>query len=261
MLRKILNSATKTKTSVGPFSPLSISGCVLWLDGADSSASSMNLSGSNVTQWKDKSSSGLVASQSTSSQQPTLSTNSLNGKSTVNFIAAASQYLQMGTTPLITVGNTSPGYFISILANYTNVGSFPCPIQISTDGTSWWVFASPDYASYGQFGFWDGVNGTGNYSAVSGLGSPPASGTFYALDVAYSGSAFSSYVNSTLGTAGYGAGGSGVTSNANYIGILSFGSLTEALNGNIAEIVIYNRGLTGTEITQLHGYRQGKWGI
>jgi hypothetical protein len=43
-------------TTYGTNTPLSIPGCQLWLDGADTS--SMALSGSNVTQWNDKSGNG-----------------------------------------------------------------------------------------------------------------------------------------------------------------------------------------------------------
>ena len=50
------------------FSPSSIPGCALWLDGADTT--SMTFSGSNVTQWSDKSGNSRHATTSTSANPP-----------------------------------------------------------------------------------------------------------------------------------------------------------------------------------------------
>ena len=49
-------SFTVTKVPYTNYFPLSIAGCQLWLDGADSSAASMVLSGNNLNTWIDKSS-------------------------------------------------------------------------------------------------------------------------------------------------------------------------------------------------------------
>lgn len=46
------------QTSPSTFIPTSISGCQVWLDGADQSTASMTLSGTNVSVWKDKSGNG-----------------------------------------------------------------------------------------------------------------------------------------------------------------------------------------------------------
>jgi hypothetical protein len=51
-------------------SPLSISGCTLWLDGNDASTITIS-SGTSVSQWSDKSGNNYHATQSTSSKQPT----------------------------------------------------------------------------------------------------------------------------------------------------------------------------------------------
>ena len=49
--------------------PTQIPGCALWLDAAD--ASTVTLSGANVTAWKDKSGNGYDAIQPTTAYQPT----------------------------------------------------------------------------------------------------------------------------------------------------------------------------------------------
>ena len=66
-----------------PFSPDDIAGLSLWLDADD--GSTLTLSGSNVTQWDDKSSNGYDVSQGTTSRQPTLQTGVLNSKDGVRF--------------------------------------------------------------------------------------------------------------------------------------------------------------------------------
>ena len=57
----------------GTFRPTSIAGCQLWLDGADASQVTYS-TGSNISQWKDKSGNANHGSQSTAGQQPYYST-------------------------------------------------------------------------------------------------------------------------------------------------------------------------------------------
>jgi hypothetical protein len=70
-----------------PFGPLDVAGCALWLDAAD--PSTLTLSGSNVTQWRDKSStgtfaqpqrghSGIIPTLTTSTGVPSIFINNLN---------------------------------------------------------------------------------------------------------------------------------------------------------------------------------------
>ena len=113
---------------VAPFDPTQISGCQLWLDAADSS--SLVLSGSNVTQWNDKSGNG----KNTTSSSGTLPLNSsfitLNGSSSLTGSLTGS-----GTTTTVCIVGTQgtgcatnagllcfgrPGY-----VDWTDSGSFP----------------------------------------------------------------------------------------------------------------------------------------
>lgn len=75
--------AGKIATFAGGFSPRSISGLQLWLDGSDSG--SVTLNGSNVSQWNDKSGGGRHATQGTSGSQPAYSSASLNNRATLSF--------------------------------------------------------------------------------------------------------------------------------------------------------------------------------
>ena len=84
------------------FQPTAVTGCQLWLDGADTS--SLVLSGSNVTQWNDKSGNGY--SMTNNAGTTTLATASLNSLTTV--------YTPSGTNTRITnfVGRTKCTMFI-----------------------------------------------------------------------------------------------------------------------------------------------------
>ena len=83
------------------FSPRSIAGCSLWLDAAD--ASTITLNGTNVASWQDKSGNGYSVGQSTPANQPSYSTNRLNG--------------------LAGIGLTSSTYLIQSGSNISNFAS------------------------------------------------------------------------------------------------------------------------------------------
>ena len=85
---------TGTSKSISGFNPLSIGGCQLWLDAADSYATGTSTNGAIVTNWKDKSINGYSG---TSVNSPTLVTASQNGLPCVSFTAASSQYFNFGT--------------------------------------------------------------------------------------------------------------------------------------------------------------------
>jgi hypothetical protein len=68
------------------FQPTDISGCVLWLDAADSS--SITLSGSNMTRWTDKSTTGRNMVPFTTYSNATVSSNFQNNLNVLNFSGA-----------------------------------------------------------------------------------------------------------------------------------------------------------------------------
>ena len=80
-------TVTTSSTSYGtPWYPTSIASCSLWLDADD--ASSMTVSGTNISEWRNKSTddAGLFDGvQSNASYQPTMVTSEINGRSVVRF--------------------------------------------------------------------------------------------------------------------------------------------------------------------------------
>ena len=80
----------------GNFSPLSVDGLVLWLDADDSAT--LTLSGSDVSQWADKSGGAHHASQGTAGQRPTRIISGQNGNNTVDYSTAAGDVLVASDT-------------------------------------------------------------------------------------------------------------------------------------------------------------------
>lgn len=64
------------------FSPKSIAGLQLWLDAADSSTIS---TGTGVSEWRDKSSTGSKWVQAVGNEQPATSTQTINGRNVIEF--------------------------------------------------------------------------------------------------------------------------------------------------------------------------------
>jgi hypothetical protein len=96
-------SATKNSKNIYAFDPRSLPGCLLWLDGSDSTT--ITLSGSSVTQWRDKSKydNHAIASGLTSSSLPTKGT--VNGLSSIYFTNGP--YTVLKTAPNLLSNNVS----------------------------------------------------------------------------------------------------------------------------------------------------------
>jgi hypothetical protein len=241
-------------------SPLELSGCALWLDGADSSAESMTLTGLSVDTWKDKSGSGRNVSSSGTSR-PTLTSNYYGGLSAVTF--DGNDYLQnaaigmpfngatvfvvfdeavrVGSTGLVSAHpatgddwNSSSGYLISLhesanqparlYAGVTNTINAPSP-------------ASSEAAALGKHLV------TATISADS---SPNANLRYDGAD----------------GTADTLYGGLPSTTSGTLIGSRFLaGAVNNAygFNGKVCEIVAYQNALSAVDRARVEKYLQQKW--
>ncbi|MEL0099461.1 MAG: hypothetical protein VW907_07905, partial [Opitutae bacterium] len=85
--------------------PNNLSTLALWLDATDSST--ITQTANVVSQWNDKSGGNYHASQSTADRQPTVESNSIDGKTTILFDGSdslgASTRLGLGANPALTV--------------------------------------------------------------------------------------------------------------------------------------------------------------
>jgi len=234
------------------------SGLALWLR-ADQGVTQ---SSGNVSAWADQSINGNNASQSTSGSQPTLVTSSLNGQPVLRFNGSTGQYLGIADNSSVRVTNYT---IISVINPGATLSSYPIIVSRPYYASGW---TSP-YDSY-QFG----ITPSGNLYAYGSISSSSNVGTISSNVVASQGP--------ILATGSYGSGvfkvytkGSQVASTTVSNSPLSYNGQTANLvigaatsntaqlfyNGDIGEVLIYNRVLSSTEQQQAEAYLADKYGL
>ena len=251
MVANIAANITATTTTTSSLSPTSITGCTLWLDAADSST--LVLSGSNVTQWNDKSNGGHNFTSS-SGHYPVYSTNSISitGPAVAN--SANYQYLINTTIPFTT------NYSIFCIGNQ-NV-SHPTLYNFN-------VLIKAATTTNGQLLI--GTDAAGNYASIVGPGSTVNAGSNNntplisvlsrsLMEVTNDGTSTGllPYINGTVMDARNGTTTSftGLT-----IGDTFWAGGSNNWNGNVNEILIYNSVLSTADRQKVEGYLAWKWGI
>lgn len=252
------------------FQPTDIRGCVVWLDAAD--LSTLTLSGSNITAWRDKTVfKNNVNSISTT--QPTYNSND----SSVNFVASSGTFMR-GTMSL-TYSNSVSVFVVASIATQSTP-AFP---RLSMVGLS----STANSILIGQQLY---VNG-GNTSVITylstntnpaGLGTNVMTGisnvtystrqvitnissyigTTYTISTFLNGNPQNTAVSTRTGT--FTASGGNVASYnkyslANYPDAAS--TTGDSYNGKIFEYLVFNRVLTTAERQQVEGYLTDKWGL
>jgi len=224
------------------FQPTDIAGCQLWFDAADSST--ITLSGSNVSQWNDKSGSGFSLVKSGSYALPTFTNggvyfNNATLTQTITNPVNFFQYGQSGTTFIVA----------NIIAPSANSNSFILYFQ-SRSSSYYLVFSSTDNSNNTYIIF----NNTG--------GNPTASASFK-----YSGTTNIIVTSRNLGTCYISYNGtsqtvsqSGNTYGIDYINSINIGNGPTSF-GTVYEIIHYNTYLTSSQQQQIEGYLAWKWGL
>ena len=232
------------------YSPRSISGLALWLDAADTSR--MTLVGSNISEYIDKSTNGIILSNATSANQPTLVLDSnnmpnmlFNGTSqTLSRTSIAASNLSLNNEVTIFFVHTPTNSVNSII----NWGANPRINFHTPEGPTGFKF---DYPESGLAPTGGRLEATVANYLTSGrrLEGGYKRGTTqviraYGLDLATRTNAL------TL---------TGSTSRD-----LTFGGFNPTgyyYAGRFCELVWYNRGLNDNEIQQIEGYLAWKWGL
>jgi len=239
---------------VDGFSPSEILGLTLWLDAADSST--ITASNGLVSEWRDKSGKNNHAAQDTGIEQPVLGQNPINGRNTITF-------------------NEMPGERLLVPAN----------IHVSNlwfnGATTIWVEQSRP-AAFGNTiaspGEWTSHNSNDGAQVALGV-------SFTVTDKEFR-DPFSSYSHNTPELVGITYDSANVSNVPNFYrnGLsVGFGGLptpagayeegdgsliigsnlnnNNPLNGEIAEVLIYDRILSASELSQINTYLSDKWGI
>ena len=226
--------------SISGFDPRSVPGCVLWLDGADTSTllqasgASVTTTGQSVSTWKDKSGNGYNATAN--------GTAATNGTNYVIFAGAQNYGTSLSSTML-----TQSGFAV---ISYT--GSAKMDI-ISVNSTSGTAGLQQIINAGSQI-----ITSYGGATVVTGSAVSASTVLLYNYTFNSGVNAFI-YLNGTqTGTSsGAAISGSGTIS----IGSYNNNGGLEPFTGNMYEILLYNQVLSTSQRQAIEGYLAWKWGI
>lgn len=227
-----------TNKWLGFQAPTDLDGLQLWLDAADT-ATIADSSGS-VSQWDDKSGLGNNAAQGTGANQPTTALDTINGKNVIDFD---------GTTD-----------FFDLTSDVTLTADYSVFIVSNTDDTASDRFFLGDDGTSIKIG----ISNTGAlFVRVLNAGSSDTTETFSSgnsilyitrnaankVDQGFNGEALNRLYSDVAQ--------SGTTT----IGRIGVDNASLFWDGNIAEVIIYNRALTSAERSDVEKQLALKWGI
>jgi hypothetical protein len=252
------------------FDPRQITGLALWLDAADSST--VVTSGSNVTAWNDKSGNGKNMISNASFQRPIYSRNSLNGNNSILFFRNASNSFSIlentsfsfvtGSWTYLTVlrrnaANTTFQRFLS-MASVINGADNNNSFSVNLNSTS----LNNSFNMERSGGSLAATFNTSNVCLLENI----VNGSLTNIDT------FNANTNYLFANGSSLTSGAGLSVGATLsIAHIRYGCTTsrsgtndagfESLQGNIGEVLLFNRTLRRSEIQQVEGYLAWKWGI
>lgn len=215
------------------FTPASIAGLSLWLDGND--AATITQTATKVSQWADKSTNLAHATQATGVNQPVYSATAINSKPGLVFNGTA--WLQN-----LVLAINQPGT-VFVVESMTG-GSIGVQEHMF-DGTAnrWAVISSDPSAGALQLYAGNTLSAPINLSATAGVVSAIFNGA--------SSSVFLNGANSATGDAG------SQSLAGYYIG--QGGGATQEWFGNISEVIVYNSALSTVNRQTVEAYLKTKW--
>jgi alpha-tubulin suppressor-like RCC1 family protein len=261
-----------TSTTALPYPSTVMSGTAfkLWLDAAttstlftDSAGTSPASSGDGIGKWSDRSGNSMHATAPSGVGKPVLTSSAINGKAALRFVRTNPDYLQITQSGIGALGSADRTIVV--------VGSVRTTQDNSTN-------------AYGHLIAWPGF-----HTGLSGVGYPSATaleaagwtsgGTYVGATNTISWPAIVAHVGATSGgtlsVTAYGNAvslGSGSASSASwrsYSDLVRIGAAnvapttnyTDYLDGDIGEILGFNRALTSAERRGVEEYLARKWGV
>ena len=250
--------------------PTQIAGLQLWLDAAApetlfdaTTGGSLVAADGGVARWQDKSGNGRHATQSTSANRPARKTAIQGGLDVLRFDGSndsltISDFLELSTgqaiTALVVIKRGVTGSTHTIVSKFNQQGS-----QYSEDG---WAFRFLNTNTlnvvYAQDGEYTNQTSSSSVSAstFSVLAFKATAGSLTTSTVLY---------QNGIALASSNSGSVQSLDDTNYnvaIGRLPYdGNNFDFLNGDIAEIIIYNSALSNANRSLVESYLMSKWGI
>ena len=237
------------------FDPRTISGCQLWFDAADQAT--FTLSGTNISQWRDKSTNFYTVNQASVSNQPVFTANMQNGLSGIQFQSNTFLFSAGSNIPNFSSGSAT-SVFIAARNGSTNT-------NWNIINTIWFLGNGNNGTTRYHFSFnLSTTPGTALYAnnALAGqvTSNAVATNTNAILGFTASSTSSSIHVNGSTNTF------SGVTlpnaNDATYF-IFNDNRNNNLLSINIAmfEMIGFNKQVSTTERQQIEGYLAWKWGL
>jgi hypothetical protein len=218
------------------FSSNTVSGLAVWFE-AD--AGVLTNSSGAVTNWLDQSGNGRNATQTTTSDQPTYVASALNGKPVIRFDGVNDKLV---TANLSSAFPTAATLFV--VATISNDTAYDIYYN-ATAGDSYWRHAGSGLSFPAMF----------RTTRIDSYCAMPTNGTIMCTVKSSSG-------NWEMRTNGVSA---GVVSSGSYssggIHTIAGGATGGALQGDIAEVLIYNHILNSSEESAVGGYLARKYGL
>jgi hypothetical protein len=232
--------------------PLTVPSCVGWFDAADREA--ITSSGGLVSNVRNKANVQNPFVQATGGNQPTTGSSTMAGKNVLTF-DGTSDYLSCNALAAFFTGNDTS---VSAFAVY-NSGSLsgsPTIFSAGNSGNNTNLFAHDNGGSNSfrvfkrdDLSVLDQV-----VTTVASVSSPVM------MSMSCAGTTIKARKNGALFANG--AFNVGVTTlNAFAIGARPTSTITSFFTGDIAEIIIYSRALSDTEVASIEDYLGNKWGI
>lgn len=226
------------------------SGLMLWLDASDDSTFSYS-SGTEVSQWRDKSGNNFHANQSTTANQPSRSS-VLNSRKSVNFASSSGDFMRVSngivTPNYITVftvikpGTQGNDYAVILEQDHGN-GYNGWVIQRNANTSNWqtWISYQSNWLNANSVSYTAGtaqiVTLRKNASTVNLYSNATSNGAVSISDAVITQTSY----GLNLGYWQYGGG--------------------RYYHGEMCEILVFDRGLSDVELRQINTYLGQKWGI
>ena len=224
-------------TPLGTFSPFNVGNPVLWLDAADTST--LLLSGSNVTQWNDKSGNGRNFYQATGSNQPTLSNSVVNSLPSVTFTVSQNM---TSSSFVLSASNKSTLFFVVQETSLANTGN--SSVFNSSDNTKLVLFNRTSATNNITWGY----NGYSYETNINSVVTP----ALYVISATSSTSNF--YYNGTFNSTATPTNSATVATSDTY-------RVGGGWIGYVSEVIFFNNQLTTIQQQQVEGYLAWKWGL
>ena len=237
---------TITNTVQSTFAPTTITGLQLWLDASDNST--IILSGSNVTQWNDKSGYGRNATLYNTTYS-TYNATGFNSKPTINFgSTSCGMYSPMPSGTFTSSSGMSVFAVFHCVGTGSNGAIFTRSYNNVSDPID--LYSTARYS--GPSTSYQGTNSTLN---LGGITSPSL------FSIAVGVSFWQDWLNGSLSWSSTFNTSFSEDSNATKFFLGTRWDKGTNFVGNISEILVYNSILSTTNKQQVEGYLMWKWGI